>query len=308
MSLSGTELPKASSRVRAKNHFRDVVIGDKALGSQLSKVSSVLHENPVIHIRGDVGTGKSLTARMLHAASEREGEFVNIDCSMLTENTVNDVFFGSNEASSSILARAKFGTLHLDNVDSLPKAIQPAIKHLITHQEVMNPVTFQGDATDILLLSSTSVKLKKSEFVNGLHLLLTGQEISLPRTRDRSDLREIILKIVTYKSPNLKFDDKALDLLLGYDWPENFHEVRSIIDLLVRKCEKIITETDILSTGLQFNDTQQSKVVCEACSGTSWKEELCKAIKNVLAENNGNVSEAARQLGMSRTTIYKHLS
>ncbi|MGB0858305.1 MAG: helix-turn-helix domain-containing protein, partial [Paracoccaceae bacterium] len=73
-------------------------------------------------------------------------------------------------------------------------------------------------------------------------------------------------------------------------------------------CEKIITETDILSTGLQFNDTQQSKVVCEACSGTSWKEELCKAIKNVLAENNGNVSEAARQLGMSRTTIYKHLS
>ncbi|MGB1161589.1 MAG: helix-turn-helix domain-containing protein, partial [Alphaproteobacteria bacterium] len=79
-------------------------------------------------------------------------------------------------------------------------------------------------------------------------------------------------------------------------------------DLLVRKCEKIITETDILSTGLQFNDTQQSKVVCEACCGTSWKEELCKAIKNVVAENNGNVSEAARQLGMSRTTIYKHLS
>jgi transcriptional regulator of acetoin/glycerol metabolism len=245
---------------------------------------------------------------MLHAASEREGEFVNIDCSMLTENTVNDVFFGSNEASSSILARAKLGTLHLDNVESLPKAIQPAIKHLITHQEVMNPVTFQGDATDILLLSSTSMELKKSEFINGLHLLLTGHEISLPRTRDRSDLREIILKIVTYKSPNLKFDDQALDFLLGYDWPENFHEVRSIIDLLIRKCEKIITETDILSTGLQFNDTQQSKVVCEACSGTSWKEELCKAIKNVVAENNGNVSEAARQLGMSRTTIYKHLS
>ncbi|MDB2663192.1 hypothetical protein N9Y61_05080, partial [Paracoccaceae bacterium] len=86
------------------------------------------------------------------------------------------------------------------------------------------------------------------------------------------------------------------------------HEVRSIIDLLVRRCEKIITETDILSTGLQFTETQQSKVVCEACSGTSWKEELCKAIKNVVAENNGNVSEAARQLGMSRTTIYKHLS
>ena len=308
MSLSGAELPKAPSRVRVKNHFRDVVIGDKALGAQLSKISSVLHENPVIHIRGDVGTGKSLTARMLHAASERDGEFVSIDCSMLSDSTVKEVFFGTEDASTGILGRAKFGTLHLDNVDLLPKSIQPAIKHLITHQEVMNPVTFQGDATDILLLSSTSMELKKSEFVNGLHLLLTGQEISLPRTRDRSDLREIILKIVTYKSPNLKFDDKALDLLLGYDWPENFHEVRSIIDLLVRKCEKIITETDILSTGLQFNDTQQSKVVCEACSGTSWKEELCKAIKNVLAENNGNVSEAARQLGMSRTTIYKHLS
>ena len=56
MSLSGAELPKAPSRVRVKNHFRDVVIGDKALGAQLSKISSVLHENPVIHIRGDVGT------------------------------------------------------------------------------------------------------------------------------------------------------------------------------------------------------------------------------------------------------------
>ncbi|NDD34273.1 MAG: sigma-54-dependent Fis family transcriptional regulator, partial [Rhodobacteraceae bacterium] len=302
MSLSGAELPKAPSRVRVKNHFRDVVIGDKALGAQLSKISSVLHENPVIHIRGDVGTGKSLTARMLHAASERDGEFVSVDCSMLSDSTVKEVFFGTEDASTGILGRAKFGTLHLDNVDSLPKSIQPVIKHLITHHEVMNPITFQGDATDILLLSSTSMELKKSEFVNGLHLLLTGQEISLPRTRDRSDLREIILKIVTYKSPNLKFDDKALDLLLGYDWPENFHEVRSTIDQLIRKCEKIITETDILSTGLKLINTQQSKVVCEACSGTSWKEELCKAIKNVVAENNGNVSEAARQLGMSRTT------
>ena len=308
MSLSGAELPKAPSRVRVKNHFRDVVIGDKALGAQLSKISSVLHENPVIHIRGDVGTGKSLTARMLHAASERDGEFVSIDCSMLSDSTVKEVFFGTEDASTGILGRAKFGTLHLDNVDSLPKSIQPVIKHLITHHEVMNPITFQGDATDILLLSSTSMELKKSEFVNGLHLLLTGQEISLPNTRDRSDLREIILNIVAYKAPSLKFDDKALELLLSHDWPENFHEVRSIIDLLVRRCEKIITETDILSTGLQFTETQQSKVVCEACSGTSWKEELCKAIKNVVAENNGNVSEAARQLGMSRTTIYKHLS
>ena len=308
MSLSGAELPKAPSRVRVKNHFRDVVIGDKALGAQLSKISSVLHENPVIHIRGDVGTGKSLTARMLHAASERDGEFVSIDCSMLSDSTVKEVFFGTEDAPTGILGRAKFGTLHLDNVDSLPKSIQPVIKHLITHHEVMNPITFQGDATDILLLSSTSMELKKSEFVNGLHLLLTGQEISLPNTRDRSDLREIILNIVAYKAPSLKFDDKALELLLSHDWPENFHEVRSIIDLLVRRCEKIITETDILSTGLQFTETQQSKVVCEACSGTSWKEELCKAIKNVVAENNGNVSEAARQLGMSRTTIYKHLS
>ena len=308
MSLSGAELPKAPSRVRVKNHFRDVVIGDKALGAQLSKISSVLHENPVIHIRGDVGTGKSLTARMLHAASERDGEFVSVDCSMLSDSTVKEVFFGTEDASTGILGRAKFGTLHLDNVDSLPKSIQPVIKHLITHHEVMNPITFQGDATDILLLSSTSMELKKSEFVNGLHLLLTGHEISLPNTRDRSDLREIILNIVAYKAPSLKFDDKALELLLSHDWPENFHEVRSIIDLLVRRCEKIITETDILSTGLQFTETQQSKVVCEACSGTSWKEELCKAIKNVVAENNGNVSEAARQLGMSRTTIYKHLS
>ncbi|NDI05482.1 MAG: sigma-54-dependent Fis family transcriptional regulator [Rhodobacteraceae bacterium] len=308
MSLSGAELPKAPSRVRVKNHFRDVVIGDKALGAQLSKISSVLHENPVIHIRGDVGTGKSLTARMLHAASERDGEFVSVDCSMLSDSTVKEVFFGTEDASTGILGRAKFGTLHLDNVDSLPKSIQPVIKHLITHHEVMNPITFQGDATDILLLSSTSMELKKSEFVNGLHLLLTGQEISLPNTRDRSDLREIILNIVAYKAPSLKFDDKALELLLSHDWPENFHEVRSMIDQLIRKCEKIITEADILSTGLQFNDTQQSKIVCEACSGTSWKEELCKAIKNVVAENNGNVSEAARQLGMSRTTIYKHLS
>ena len=307
MSSPGAELPNSASRVRAKNHFRDVVINDKALGTQLSKMSSILHENPVIHIRGDLGTGKSLTARMLHAASEREGEFVNIDCSMLTDSTVKEVFFGTEDTSTGILGRAKFGTLHLDNVDLLPKSIHPAIKHLITHQEIMNPITFQGDATNILLLSSTSVELKKSEFINGLHLLLTGHEIKLPNTRDRSDLREIILNIVSYKSPNLKFDDNALDLLLSYDWPENFHEVRNIIDQLVRKCEKIITETDILSTGLQFNDTQQAKVVCEACSGTSWKEELCKAIKNVVAENNGNVSEAARQLGMSRTTIYKHL-
>src|SRR6056300_1057940 len=185
MSSPGAELPNSASRVRAKNHFRDVVINDKALGTQLSKMSSILHENPVIHIRGDLGTGKSLTARMLHAASEREGEFVNIDCSMLTDSTVKEVFFGTEDASTGILGRAKFGTLHLDNVDLLPKSIQPVIKHLITHQEIMNPITFQGDATNILLLSSTSVELKKSEFINGLHLLLRGHEIKLPNTRDR---------------------------------------------------------------------------------------------------------------------------
>ena len=308
MSSPVTELPNSSSRVRAKNHFRDVVINDKALGTQLSKISSILHENPVIHIRGDVGTGKSLTARMLHAASERKGEFVNIDCSMLREISVNDAFFGTEDAATGIFARAKFGTLHLDNVDLLPRALQPAIKHLITHQEVMNPTTFKSEATDILLLSSTSMELTKSEFVNGLHLLLTGNEIRLPNTRDRSDLREIILNIVAYKVPNLKIEEEAIELLLSYDWPENFHEVRNIIDQLIRKCENSITKRDILSTGLQLSDTRHDKVVCAACTGTSWKEELCKAIKSVVAENNGNVSEAARQLGMSRTTIYKHLT
>ncbi|MGB1415551.1 MAG: helix-turn-helix domain-containing protein, partial [Paracoccaceae bacterium] len=65
--------------------------------------------------------------------------------------------------------------------------------------------------------------------------------------------------------------------------------------------------SDVIACGITQDTETGPRNVCKSCVGTSWKEELCRAVQKVVAENDGNVSEAARQLGMSRTTIYKHL-
>ncbi|MFZ8874544.1 MAG: sigma-54-dependent Fis family transcriptional regulator [Paracoccaceae bacterium] len=305
--VSVEDLPRQEPKIRAKNHFRDVVLKDAYIGSQLSKVSASINEKPVIHISGPAGSGKSLIARMIHASSERSGEFLNIDCAMLNETNAQTVLFGEGRDTSGILERAKFGTLHLDNVSDLPKSAQPIIKHLLTQQEVLNPSTFKTELTDILVISSSSTPIAQGQFIDGLHLLLTGIEVKMPPAKDRTDLQDILETILAYKTPDLTFAEDALSLLLKHHWPGNFHEVRKVVESLARVCESEIKGSDVIACGITQDTETGPRNVCKSCVGTSWKEELCRAVQKVVAENDGNVSEAARQLGMSRTTIYKHL-
>jgi len=298
----------SEKRVVEKNHFRDLLIEDAKLRKSLQIVYENLKNISAIFIHGSEGTGKTITARMIHAASERTGEFVVIDCSLLSHSNLEAVFYDNdNHKTKGAFSRAKSGTLYLDNVHKLPLLMQTVIKRLITNHEVLDINTQSKTTADILVLSSSFSSKINENFDISFDHVLKGSIIELPDLKNRSDLTRIIKNILTYKNSNLEFEDDAAKVIKSYDWPGNFFELRRFIDDVLTLDKKLISLKDLKKLDYTFAELKDDLKPCCACSGTSWKEELCRTIQTVVLDNNGNVSSAARELGMSRTTIYKHL-
>ncbi|MEM9582875.1 MAG: sigma-54 dependent transcriptional regulator [Pseudomonadota bacterium] len=254
-------------------------------------------------IRGEVGSGKQVAARMLHAASPRAYKpFVWLQCYGMTEDIFQKRLFGELEAHAKgdqegMLQSAAGGTLYLEDVEMLSPGCQNILAELLSVGRFSPLGASRSLDLDVRIISSTERPLKdiaeEQAFRTDLFYLLTVVEIVLPPLRERA---EDVLELTTFFSQTLaqrmgiavpEFSAAARRRFMSHTWPGNVMELRNTIERAL-----IHGDFDGALSGPAAQDDLESLAAVEQ-----------RHILAVLDACGGNRAEAARHLGLARKTI-----
>jgi len=283
--------------------------------SSIQKVATT--EAPVL-ITGESGTGKELVARAIHRLSQREkGPFIVINCGAIPETLLESELFGHEKGAftgAHIQRKGRFekasgGTLFLDEIGDLPLPLQVKLLRFLQEQKIERVGGREEISVDARVLTATNKDLKQElktgKFREDLYYRIGIITIFLPPLREREG--DILLLasafLQKYSFENRKkiagFTPHAIRAIETYGWPGNIRELENRIKRAVIMAENSkITPQDLELDSIYTK--YQGKGLKEA------REELEKEfIQKALAENKGNITQAAGELGISRPTLYE---
>ena len=308
--LAGRLVSVTTPQIRADgpvNPFSDIVIEDPGLRLALAKLPDAARQGRPICLIGETGTGKEVFARLAHAAARNGRPFVALDSATLAAGDAAATFFGPTN-DTGLLAEASGGSLYVAEVTALPVSVQAALARVLDTGAYWHPVTGTLTQVDILFLCGSTVPLDGSGLMPDLRYRLSEGCVKLPPLRDRSDLATLSLRFAKAARPDAELAPGLGTRLAGYHWPGNLHELRAVMTQAARRrAEGMLTEADLEGL-LPLRATPTQTVPCQTCTGVAWKENQCRGIQHAVCRHDGNIARAARDLGMSRTTVYKHIA
>jgi transcriptional regulator with PAS, ATPase and Fis domain len=283
-------------------------------------VARVADSQANVLIRGESGTGKEMVARLIHGNSPRkDGPFVAINCAALPETLLESELFGIErgvatgvEARPGKFELAKGGTVFLDEVGDIPLVLQAKLLRVLQEREVEKLGGRRRIPIDVRILSATHRGLEdmieRAEFRQDLYYRLKVVEIVLPPLRDR---KEDIPKLVRFfldkygkreGLTDVRITQEALQKVMRYPFPGNVRELENLIEgALALTVDPVIDPGDlVLPEGATAN------------AGGALPDDLptlqdleARYIARVLAQTRGNISKAAKILGIDRKTLYR---
>jgi len=277
------------------------------------------HQAPVL-ITGETGTGKEIFARAIHALSDRRDRpFVALNCAALPGEIIESELFGHATGAFTGAARnhpgvfrdAEGGTLFLDEIGAMPLGLQARLLRAIEQRSVRPVGTVDEVATNVRIVAASNARLRdladSGQFRSDLLFRLSAFELDLPALRDRGndvlELAEYFLNNLFHTGKPRILGESAKVALLGYPWPGNVRELENSIRAAVAMSSSKTLEASELplrvreSNRARGNDS--TRVDLDALERTH--------IQRVLRETGGNRSEAARQLGIDRVTLYRKM-
>ncbi|HTI10625.1 MAG TPA: sigma-54 dependent transcriptional regulator [Puia sp.] len=319
--------PKRSGS--GKDDPSDSVIGSELLGESevmrdiFFKVEKIAPTDANILILGENGTGKDLIAKAIHQHSLRaEKPYIKVDVGALTETLFESELFGHKKGAFTDAREDRVGrfesgnggTLFLDEIGNISLHQQAKLLSVLQNRQVTRLGSNQPMPIDIRLICATNVPLtelaNESKFRKDLIYRINTVEIMVPPLRKRED--DIILlarhfdRIYTnkYMKPQHDFDAKSIEKLKSYHYPGNVRELQYTIERAV-----IMAEGDVLQAkDLIFSPIET--VLPQADEPQELKLSTIEknAILKVIEKHNGNISKAAKELGLTRTALYRRLS
>jgi DNA-binding NtrC family response regulator len=289
----------------------------KRLRAQVERVAKVAA--PVL-IWGESGSGKELTAQAIHDQSERSGgPFVPINCGAISPTLIHSELFGyergaftgATRGKAGLIESADGGTLFLDEIGDLPKDLQANLLRFLQEKTICRVGSTRHLRVDVRVIAASHVQLQqavaKGDFREDLYYRLAVLPVTVPPLRERREdlvaLAEHFFHVyASEKSPRLKgFSDRAIAAILDHDWPGNVRElINRVRRAMVMSDGRLITPEDL---GL----TRGIVVSPPALDDARMRSER-SALRDCLDRSGQNVSRAARDLGVSRTTMYRLLS
>jgi DNA-binding NtrC family response regulator len=295
------------------------LIGAWANANRLStSIDTIAASDSNVLITGETGTGKELTATLIHGRSRRSKyPFVSINCAAIPESLVESELFGyergafTGAASLNIgrLSAAHRGTAFLDEIGDLSPTAQAKVLRLVDAKEVHRLGSTRSLRVDARIVTATNQNLEalisEGRFRNDLYFRLNVARIHLAPLRERRDdiplLLDYYVRIIrTRLGRDVDgFADTALDALTAYDWPGNIRELKNVVERTVMTAAARLVAVDDLPAEIR------SGVKADAAPRDSGERARVLA---ALASANGNKSEAARALCCSRMTLYRKIA
>lgn len=274
-----------------------------------------------ILIEGESGTGKELMARAVHDQSGRAGKFIAINCGSIPPELLNSELFGYAEGAFTGAKKGgnvgKFeladgGTVFLDEIGEMPLAMQVALLRFLEDRTITRVGGSDTKTVDVRIIAATNrclaQEVNKGNFREDLFYRLSVVNLNMPPLRERREdipiLAEVLLKQVgTRNKIDVKgYDAQVLAILSQYSWPGNIRQLQNVIESSLIQAGGDIIRTDALPGYLwtpSFNTRDRS--------GGNLKDLEYQLIQETLKKNNGNISKAALELGITRKTIYKKM-
>ncbi|WP_159444829.1 sigma-54-dependent Fis family transcriptional regulator [Rhizobium hainanense] len=294
----------------------DFVCEDWTLKRAVAEMADAAALRMPVHIHGETGTGKELVARHLHRLSKRKGEFVAVNCGAIPEPLFIAEIFGhergaytnARDNGAPGLARAADGgTLFLDEVADIPLPAQTVLLRFLDSMEIRAVGGQKTHNIDVQIVSATNHNLhemvKERMFRADLLYRLNALTINIPPLGARSDFALIVQHLMQKLAPETAITDAAIARLAQRSWPGNIRELNSTLQrALIRGHMNHLDEES-------FNDEPVQGVAdcCNACRNQALSRRRCAEIRSVYRSTGCNVSETARTLNLSRTTVYKHV-
>lgn len=301
--------------------FTDFIGSSTKMMEVFNTIKKVAQTDANILILGENGTGKELVARALHRNSPRRDEvFISVDLGSLSDTLFESELFGHERGAFTDAKKEKpgrfeiasKGTLFLDEIGNLPMPLQSKILTVIERHEVTRVGANRPIPVDVRLICATNSDLyetvSNSLFRQDLLYRINTVEIHLPPLRERGDDIELLsnhfLKIYAkkYRKSLRAITAAALKKLMHYAWPGNVRELQHAIERAV-----IMTETPSLEPEDFILSPPRKKSGDLEFETYNLDDIERQVIEKVMKQNQGNISQAAQELGLTRTSLYRRI-
>lgn len=331
-----TDLVLAASapRVGQKTlQLEDLNLGDPQLHRVIERARKVLNHDIPIMLVGESGTGKELFAQALHhSGPRRNAPFVALNCAAIPAELIEAELFGYCDGAftgarrkgyAGKIRQADGGTLFLDEIGDMPLELQARLLRVLQERKVAPLGSLEEHPVDMAVLCATNRKIREEveagRFREDLYYRLNGLLLTLPPLRERQDrlaLAEALLAELTPTARRLELSPQVRALFDRHTWPGNIRQLHSLLRTAVAlmdeqdaRLELEHLSEDFIEQCMHPGDAvllqRPLSELLEGDAGLGELEQL--AIRQALDECRGNLSAAARKLGISRTTLYRKL-
>jgi len=294
------------------------IMEDPILKRHISNAENALNHGLVIFIEGKRGTGKHSTVVELNRRFLQTKSYIDIDCAQITSENYENILFGSfgkigyfeNEVQSHPIGKLTLASgkcISFKNIELLPMNVQNILTEVMeAHQEQETKNKFipiNG------FLFSSKISMQNLQLNPGMSdeflECLIGAQIQLPMLEDRTDFDKIVIEILRQISPDHTLSKSAMDSLKTRAWPGNIRQLKKVLRVLIANTKGQVIRNAIIQKDQNLSGSEVQP--CSSCLQSSARKENCILIRKTWLDTGKNVSLVSRRLGLSRTTIYKHI-
>ena len=313
----------ASGPVVDRGAFAKLIGNSKALYAAIERAQQVCVRRVPVLIQGETGVGKELFARAIHGDEEHSGPFVTFNCGATTKELIGSELFGhvrgaftgaTNEGRAGRFELAHGGTLCLDEIGELPLDLQPVLLRVLEEGVIYRLGDGKPRHVNVRLLAMTNrdllQEIEAGRFRRDLYHRINVTRVRVPPLREREHDLELLtdhfnLQLsLRHGVPVRQFGDEVRAIMRAYAWPGNVRELRNLVEsLLLTSGHDCVQPSELpeemLLTAAPF-EAEPARPL-----GTSLEEGERLAIVRAIKDSLGNLTKAAKVLGVSRSTLYR---
>jgi transcriptional regulator with GAF, ATPase, and Fis domain len=309
-----------------KYQWDNIVGRSHAMQQIFATIMRVAPTRATVLLAGESGVGKDLIARAIHFHSPRKDKpFVKINCTAIPENLMESELFGyekgaftgANISKPGKFEQADTGTVMLDEIGDVPANVQVKLLRILQEREFERLGSNKTQHIDVRVVAATNKDLRAAledgTFREDLYYRLNVVPLEIPPLRERKEdipwlSKHFVEKLAPEMGDRVRgITDAAIDKLMQYSWPGNVRELENVIERsMVMALGERLDEKDIrLDMNLRTRHAVGEVGLPEGMSLDTYEQEL---IKNALKQADGNKSQAARILGLTRNALRYRLT